>query len=186
MPIRSTVLDFTNFASTPVDRVAWSDCSGVLDSASDCLAFKGFSHSTIELEPGVDVDVYNLHAEAGNTALDDQLRAQDLGQLGAYIAANSAGRPLIVAGDFNLRPDDPIDGPTIAGFITSVGLSDACTTLGCPDSNRIDRFLYRSGDDLSIEPTDWQFETTTFVDGGGNPLSDHDPLHVRFAWSASE
>ncbi len=174
---------FANFASTPVERVAWTECLGVLDSASDCLAFKGFSHSIIELAPGVEVDVYNLHAEAGNSPEDDALRAQDLAELNAYMQTVSADRPVIVAGDFNLRPDDPIDGPTIAGFIADAGLTDACTALACPDTNTIDRFLYRSSAGLVLTPTLWRFETTTFVDPAGEPLSDHDPLHVRFAWS---
>lgn len=177
---------FTNFSSTTVARRRWVECEGLVNSGADCLALKGFSHSSIELAPGVEVDVYNLHLEAGAGATDDRIRAQDINELVAYIQANSAGRPLIVGGDFNLQGDEPFDAALYAALKSGTGLVDACSQLGCPDTDAIDRFFFRSSEDLTLEPISWQFETATFVDGAGDPLSDHDPLHVRFAWSVPE
>ncbi|MGI9600308.1 MAG: M28 family peptidase [Acidimicrobiales bacterium] len=177
---------FSDAASTPVTRQRWTECVGLVDSASDCLALKGFSHAVLTLAPGVEVDVYNLHAEAGGSAEDERVRAQGIDELVAYIQTHSVGRPLIVGGDFNLHGDDPVDAAVYATFTAGTGLVDACSHLGCPDTDAIDRFFFRSSAGLTIEPTSWQFETGTFVDGGGQPLSDHDPLHVQFDWSVPE
>ncbi len=177
---------FTDFASSPVIRRRWVECVGVVDSASDCLALKGFSHSVIELAPGVEVDVYNLHVEAGNSSEDDRVRAQDIDELVGYIQANSDGRAVIVGGDFNLHGDDPVDAAVYDTLRAGTGLLDACAELGCPDTAAIDRFFFRSSVDLSLTPGSWQFETATFVDANGQPLSDHDPLHVRFDWAVVE
>ena len=177
---------FADLPSTAVTRRRWTECVGLVDSGADCLALKGFSHSAIELAPGVQVDVYNLHMEAGAGAKDDRVRAQDIDELVAYIQANSAGRPLIVGGDFNLHGDEPFDAALYETLKAGTGLVDACSYLGCADTDAIDRFFYRSAEVLTLTPISWQFETATFVDGTGKPLSDHDPLHVRFAWSVPE
>jgi hypothetical protein len=76
--------------------------------------------ATTTIALGVEIDVYNLHGEAGNTPLDQQFRAADFEQLAELIAIRSAGRAVIVE---TFRRDD------------------------------------------------------------GEPLSDHDPLAVTFAWT---
>jgi len=55
--------------------------------------------------------------------------------------------------------------------------------LACPQPGSIDKFLFRSTTGLTIQPLSWQFETNVFVDGSGAPLSDHEALAVRFAWT---
>jgi hypothetical protein len=52
--------------------------------------------------------------------------------------------------------------------------------LACGDE-RIDRFLFRSGQSLRLQPTRWELDET-FVDGAGQDLSDHLALAVDFAW----
>ncbi|NNE74034.1 MAG: M20/M25/M40 family metallo-hydrolase [Acidimicrobiales bacterium] len=177
---------FTRFWSDPVERVAWTECNGVLDGASDCLAFKGFSKSVLGLGGGTEVDVYNLHVEAGGDAADEALKAQDLAELAAYINANSSGRAVIVGGDFNLRPSDPLDAPLYDTLFAATGLTSACDALGCDDADEIDRFLFRSSDAVTLTPVAWSPETDVFVDEAGQPLSDHPPIAVTFAWQASE
>ena len=50
--------------------VAWEGCFGgaLPPGAGDCLAMKGFRAVTMVLGDGREVDVYNLHAEAGGDA----------------------------------------------------------------------------------------------------------------------
>ena len=51
-----------NFGFGNFSRTKWDECSNV-DSA-DCFTPKGFSAMTMEVETGVFVDFYNIHADA--------------------------------------------------------------------------------------------------------------------------
>ncbi len=165
-----------------VVRHRWTDCHA---SAADCLSLKGFSYARTMLTPGVTVDVYNLHMEAGGDPEDDALRDAAVTQLSDFINAVSPGRALIVGGDFNLHTNSEPDSTQFQRLLSETGLLDVCATLSCPEPGRIDKFLFRSGGGVTITPTSWNFETTIFVDGVGDPLSDHDPLAVDFDWAVS-
>jgi hypothetical protein len=176
-------------------RVPWSECNGGFDGgASDCLAMKGFSVTTLELADGVTVDLYNLHGEAGGGEEDQALQVLDYEELAAHIVENSEGRPIILGGDTNLHTDPP--GPdahedSAAGadleiwtaFLEATGLTDACDATDCDGPGRIDKVAFRSGEGVDLEATSHAFRTDLFVDEAGEPLSDHDPLEVRFRWS---
>jgi len=172
---------FSIFPFTPVVRQAWTGCD---NSAADCLALKGFSFARTTLADGVEVDVYNLHMEAGGTPHDEELRDQGVTQLLAFMAEASAGRAVIVGGDFNLHTDEEPDASQYARFLAEGGLTDACAALACPEPQRIDKLAFRSGGGVEIEAASWRFATDVFVSPDGEALSDHDPLEVRFAWSA--
>jgi hypothetical protein len=174
-------------------RVAWRDCFGGADTsdggAADCLAGKGFSVVTMTLTPGLVVDVYNLHGEAGSTDLDQTLQEDDFVQLAAYINAHRAGRAIILGGDTNLHTDsDHPDGHgdadtrTWAAFLAATGLTDACDALDCPDGSSIDKVAFRSGGGVTLTPTSHDFPRERFRDAAGDDLSDHPPLVVGFHW----
>jgi hypothetical protein len=171
------------FAQFPFDpdlvREMWTNCHA---SAADCLSLKGFSMSRVSLARGVTVDVYNLHGEAGGDPEDDQLRDDGVTQLADFIVAHSAGRALIVGGDFNLHTDEEPDQTSFARLLSLTGTTDACAAVACPQI-RIDKFLFRSSDTLAIDALSWSNDDALFQDGAGEPLSDHDPVAVRFAWS---
>ena len=171
---------------------AWTGCFGSLDTtdggAADCAAIKGFRVATMDLD-GVPVDVYSLHGEAGGTEEDQALQADDFAELAAFIAEHSEGRAVIVGGDTNLHTDtvheDSGDGADIEiwdTFIEEVGLTDACTEQGCPDTGRIDKVAYRSSDDVTLATTSWEIPDG-FVDDAGEDLSDHEPVAVAFTWT---
>jgi hypothetical protein len=176
-----------------VSRVAWNDCEGVIDGASDCLAFKGFSVATHELADGVDVDVYNLHGEAGGGPADQALQVADYAQLATFINEHSPGKAIILGGDTNLHTDgDHEDGAAGADgeiwntFLAATEITDVCGALECGDEiGRIDKFAFRSSDDLRIEPLDREFAAEKFTRDDGEPMSDHEPLAVTFRWSAT-
>lgn len=173
---------FSIFPFEPLVRVPWRDCD---PSAADCLALKGFSLARTTLAPGVEVDIYDLHMEAGNNAHDRELRDQGVSQLRDFMLDASAGRAIIVGGDFNLNTDSEPDRTQYRRLLDEVGLADACETLSCPDFDRIDKFAFRSGGGVEIRATGYRVEDDVFVTPLGEPLSDHEAVAVRFAWAAA-
>jgi endonuclease/exonuclease/phosphatase family metal-dependent hydrolase len=165
-----------------VIRVPWATC---WESAADCLAIKGFSVVRMTLAPGATVDVYDLHMEAGSDPEDDVARDQGITQLSDFIQAHSAGRPVIVGGDFNLHTNSEPDSTQFQRLLSETGLQDVCAALSCPEPGRIDKWLFRSGAAVTITPLSWRFETDVFVRDGDVPLSDHEALAVRFAWAVA-
>jgi len=164
-----------------LERVPWMDCGA---AAGDCLALKGFAATELTVADGATVDLYDLHMEAGSGTDDDRLRGDDLRDLAAYIDAHSAGEAVIVGGDWNLSFDDEPDASQLHRFLRDTGLSDVCDVVDCgADADVIDRFLFRSADNLTLEPTSHVFAREMFVDAAGGPLSDHDPLAVDWSWS---
>ena len=178
-------------------RVTWNECFGLFESGSDCLAPKGFTFARHEVEPGVVVDVYNLHADAGGGPDDLAARRSNLRQLADFILATSDGNPLIVLGDFNSRYTR--EGDILPEFLTTVGLTDVWIelsrggvmpelgpSLGDCSSDRagagcelVDKILYRSGGLVQLAalshtvPNDW-------IDSEGVQLSDHWPVTAEF------
>jgi hypothetical protein len=130
----------SRFPFSGADRVPWEHCFGGGDTsdggAADCLAMKGFARASVTLAAGVVVDVYTVHGEAGRTAADTRMIAEDFALLADYINANSQGRPVIVAGDTNLHTQpghvmEPQHGPIWDRFVDEVGLIDVCTVVSC-------------------------------------------------------
>jgi hypothetical protein len=173
---------FASFPFEDVVRERWETCHA---SAADCLALKGFSMARTTLAPGVTVDVYDLHMEAGGDPEDEVARNLGVTQLSSFIQATSAGRPVIVGGDFNLHTDEEPDATQYQRLLDETGLSDVCAALVCPEPGRIDKFAFRSGGAVTLAPLSWRFETDVFVREGGEPLSDHEALAVRFEWEVT-
>jgi hypothetical protein len=179
---------FSNYPMSDHQRIGWGACHGQLDCASDCLATKGWSFARTTLYQGedgarVDVDVYNLHMEAGNCPQDLVIRQQSAEALAAEILARSVahGYPVIVAGDFNLRENDPEDVAPLGAIMQGAGLTDACQRLNC-GTILIDKVLTRDGATIALEAVEWQIPPE-FVDPEGAPLSDHNPVAVRIAYA---
>lgn len=182
----------SRFPFGDLTRVMWPSCFGGPDTsdggAADCLAEKGFSFARHEVAPGVEVDVYNLHAEAGNTPADQAARAEDYQVLAAFVTEHSAGRAVIVAGDYNLHTDRSPDAEVHRAFLDATGLTDVCELVDCgEDAHEIDKFAFRSGDTVKLQAITHRFERDVFVrPTDGAPLSDHDALAVTFAWERVE
>ncbi|MFT4614458.1 MAG: hypothetical protein ACI9NT_001603 [Bacteroidia bacterium] len=173
---------FSQFPFGDVFRQAWEGCD---NNSSDCLAFKGFSVARTELTPGVCVDVYNVHGEAGNDAGDQALKIINTRDLVSFMQMFSAGRAIVIGGDFNMRLRRPHDADNLNYLTTETGLANACAILGNVDEEAIDKFFFRSSDILTLTPTSCRFETDVFVTADSEPLSDHDALAVGFAWSGN-
>lgn len=180
----------SRFPFGDITRVRWTNCFGGADTsdggAGDCLSQKGFSVARTTFAEGVEVDVYNLHGEAGGTALDEQYRAEDYELLAGFMATYSAGRAVIVGGDFNLHTDEEPDSTVYDTFLSATGLTDVCEVVDCgADADRIDKFAFRSGGGVALSALTHQFEREKFRRSDGEPLSDHAALAVTFEWTAA-
>lgn len=188
-----------SFSRTPFEnftRVTWDECFGVLTNASDCLTPKGFSFQRHEFEPGVFLDVYNWHADAGSAEEDLAARRSNTRQLAQHILAHSAGHAVIVLGDTNSRwtragdvlPELAATGLRDAwielvrgGALPEVGASlTDCSLEVSPECERVDKIFYRGSDRLRVEALAYDVPALLFSDAAGVPLSDHDPVLVRF------
>lgn len=187
---------FSNHPIGKTVRVPWTGCFGGADTtdkgAADCLAMKGFSMTRVTLAEGREVDVYDLHGEAGSNPKDQALQAQDYPQLAAFIAKNSVGRAVIVGGDTNLHTDDEPENPQDQpdkkiwqDFLDAAGLTDACDANDCADPGRIDKFAFRSGQGVDLGALTYQVETERFKKDDGEQLSDHEAVSVTFGWRAA-
>lgn len=157
-------------------RVQYEKCEG-----ADCGAHKGLSVALTELAEGVEVDVYNTHMEAGSNTNSNAARENGVDILLSTIKSRSAGRALILAGDFNLKyKDGGHDVKMLNRLVNEGGLTLVCATLKCTD-DRVDRIYYRDSAELMWTPLKRTVETT-FVDGKGVELSDHEPLTARLTW----
>jgi hypothetical protein len=161
-------------------RTPWPGCNGELDCSSDCLATKGFSVARHQLSEGVEVDVYNLHMEAGGCPEDAVIRAQSIDQLLETLAQRSTDVAVIMAGDFNLHEDDAEELALLNKLLDEGGLTMACWATECGVS-RIDRILVRGHGDVTLEILDWEIPEG-FQDPESKPLSDHDPVAARIRW----
>jgi hypothetical protein len=164
-------------------RVRWTHCSGFLRAASDCLADKGFSFAEIALAPGVKLDLYNLHADAGSGAADLLARRANFDQLATYLRSRSKGQAIIVAGDTNLHVSRSADQVTFERFLELTELTDACHQLECGDA-AIDRVLFRGSAEIQLRVSGWRRDPR-FVDQQGVALSDHPAVGVDFTWKRS-
>ncbi|MFJ9783237.1 jacalin-like lectin [Amycolatopsis sp. NPDC101161] len=197
--IGSGLNSLSSVPSDELERVRWDSCQ--FDSG-DCLTPKGFTFTRLRLAEGVYVDAYNIHTNAGTNDGDLASRAANLRQLTAYIATHSAGNAVVVMGDTNTRYTRAAD--TIQAFAADNGLTDAWVRLergGVPpaagsdpllcDENAVtnacevvDKVLYRGNKQISLDATYYNNEHNAFLDSSGAMLSDHDPVTVRFSWSA--
>jgi hypothetical protein len=174
---------FAQMAFDPnVIRTMWAGCHA---SAADCLALKGFSIARTTLARGLTVDIYNLHMEAGGDPQDEVLREQGVDQLLDAMSTYSAGRAIIIGGDFNLHTDEEPDATTYQRLLSSAGLTDACDAVGCLESDRIDKFAFRSNETVTISALSWSNDDALFQDDLGEDLSDHEPVAVRFDWAVT-
>lgn len=179
-PVNDGLNAFSRLPFFDITRVKWSRWHGLLSDSNDGLSSKGFMFARMTFGPGVEVDVYDLHADAGRDQGDIDARRAQFDQLADFVEAFSAGRPLLLAGDTNLKHTEPQDEAILVDFMNRLGLVDAARTIGgLPET--LDRVLLRSTADVSLVPRAWRF-ADEFVDAAGGDLSDHKAVHVTLEW----
>lgn len=169
----------SRFSYSPMDnyhRERWHACHGLGDASKDCLAPKGFSVAEHEIMPGVEIDIYNCHMDAGDSLGDISARKEQIIQLADFINRRSQYKGVIVACDTNLDQDDQYD---LEQLLAVARLKDSCQILECAEPYNIDRIMYRNSPWVKIEPLRWHIPEG-FVNEKGEPLSDHLPVAVDF------
>ncbi len=176
----------------PLVRQAYRVCEGILWGKSDCLAAKGFLGVRLSGPGGIEVDVYNTHLDSRGNLANREIRRRQLRQLADAIRDHSAGRALIVAGDFNTRDQRPNDRVVLEEFRAALGLANSGARRNAQRGQAIDTdyILYRSGETARIELApggESAGEAGEFRwDEGRRPLSDHPALYGIFRVSAPQ
>ncbi|KAL7276700.1 hypothetical protein RUND412_000281 [Rhizina undulata] len=209
VPLGDGLNTLSNYPYIDFERTTWDDC--YLNSG-DCLTPKGFTAMRVQLDTNVWVDVYNLHTDAGGETGDLSARSSNVNQLVTYMSTYSAGMPMILMGDTNMRYTT--SGDSIRTLVSGGGFTDSWVQLwqsGTPPAlgstaltcdfpfastvtdqatmcacETVDKILYRSTSILTLTPTSFTNEDLNFINPStSEPLSDHYPLSVDFAWTAS-
>ncbi len=196
VPFGDGLNTLSKFPVHQIRRIAWNNCTG-----ADCLTPKGFSFSRIEVAENVFIDFYNIHANAYNHSSAAAARRKNIRQLSDYISEHSGRNAVIVMGDLNAHYGFYYDNIRLLN--SENGLKDVWMSqkkndlypalskefpsddiLAVTDScETIDKILYRSSDELSLQTADYQLESRLFCNKEGLPLSDHHPVSARFLWS---
>ncbi|TAH63486.1 MAG: hypothetical protein EWM47_13585 [Anaerolineaceae bacterium] len=185
-------------------RYTWNERSGFIDNGSDLLTPKGILYSSLEIEPGYFVDIYNLHTDAGSDEGSYNARRSNMLQLAELINQRSVGKAVIVLGDTNSRYTRAEDNFETA-VLAACGLSDPWIDLiragvvpqdgeALMDPNNlnsgsnevVDKIWYRSGRNIELEAISYALLDTMFTDSSGNQLSDHYPITTTFSYEINE
>ncbi len=169
---------FSKLPARSSGRERWATCHGLVDSYFDCLTPKGLAWWSVDLSPGISIDVYNVHLDAGSTQQDVAARRAQLGGRGEAMGRAPAERGVVLGGDFNLTPREL---PSFKKLMGSLGLSEVCEQLRCGHPSRLDRVLFRGSSRVRLVPRGWRLGSG-FRDASGRALSDHEPVVASFAW----
>lgn len=195
VPFGDGLSTLSNYPIVDFDRVSWTACHG-----ADCLTPKGFTYARVQLAKQVFIDVYNVHATAQDDFEATVARQKNLNQLKKYIQHYSAGRPLLIMGDFNAHYSYGLDN--ICSFQQDLGLTDAWVNLmnqgRIPLSQRefkarqaldltdncegIDKIYYRSNDRIQFDATNYCVQKKLFQNSDGHDLSDHCAVSLLLTW----
>ena len=190
-------------------REEWDQLSGVLDGGSDELTPKGFLYSVIELEDGVYLDFYVIHADAYGDAGSVAARTDNFRQLSEHINARKTDRPVIVAGDYNAFLHTKRDGDDTGltpYMLGAAGMKDGwveCHNNGdyddfsyytdkygfgynatCGVFDSIERVMYKDGGGVHLEIKTLTYDYIT--SGGYDQLSDHPALNLEFTYEKTD
>lgn len=179
-----------------VQRVTWEKEYGYLSGSMDAIANKGFIYSLMEFTEGVYIHVINVHMDAGYDILSVRARRDNFRQLAAFIHENlNDGRALIVQGDFNYKFRRHLADDIYNNLLVPTGLRDVWVEL-CNGGNyddkdpnfvddaegdTLDRILYRSGTDLTLEPVSKTVPPLTSEKG--DRYTDHNPMLTEFRYT---
>jgi len=130
------------------------------------MSHKGFVAARTVVDPTLEIDVYNLHAQAG----DDEYRLKQFGQLLEAMQSFSfgGGRPVLAIGDFNCE----VGKKECDWLIEKAGLIHVD-----PDPEGIDHIFYNennSGWDIEVMDYGVAFDEPV----NGKKLSDHDAFEA--------
>lgn len=168
-----------------VKRTPWKKCFGYLAGANDRLAEKGILSSVIEIEEGIFVDFYIIHADAAKDPKSLEARKDNFLQLSEMINSRKEDRAVIIIGDFNTTfclnaADDPY-----TNLVKKAGLTDSWAEIhngGNCDYNSgkewnptlketLDRVMFKSGGGVELKAESYEY--VEFTNENGETYTDH-------------
>lgn len=182
----------------------WKDHYGYTDNGADGLINKGFRFYTVEVAPGIVIDVYILHMDAEVSEGDIAARESQMNQLVEDLTNNKNNHPKIVMGDTNCRyTRDRLK--TL--FIDAVNADERYTIKDCwiqkckysypaygSNALMVDQLGYKSGEIVDkmfyinhkdspyfLECKSFKVDTD-FKNEAGEPLADHYPVVGEFSY----
>jgi len=181
----------SNYPFENFERAKWNKCSGLFTKWNDCMTWKGMSYARHEIAPGIFIDIYNVHSDAGGDPEDFRARRIQFNQIVKAINEKSAGFPVIIAGDFNIGYENEEDKAgahykdrrLFSAFLLKSKTVDSCYITKCNEVEIHDKITFRSGKDLRLKVSNWRLENGLFSVKDAGPLSDHEPVAVDFSWS---
>ncbi len=196
IPAGSGLNLFSKYPIYNVERYKWNKLFGIFDGAADELTPKGILKATIEIENGVYVDVYDIHADAddGEEDINSYIaRMDNFKQLVKLINESSKDRAVIVMGDTNSIISKERSDSLYTNLILPCGLKDAWTEVvnkGDYENvdghrwnkyNSLDRVMYRNGGGVNFEALTHEYKTLN-SENDGHSLSDHASAQVTLQY----
>ena len=194
VPIGDGLNVMSNYKISDLKRNKWDACNGF-----DCLTPKGFTYNKLQIVEGATIDIYDVHANAGQDEKDHLARQSNLFQLYHYIETHSQGQAVIIMGDFNSRYSYIGDTAEIfyqLGF-TDTWMDYTRKNLGFPSKNNKntdtvcesqpgtfmceteDKIFYRSSDKIKLNLIHFDRPKNEFM-RDGKDMSDHIPVTSDF------
>jgi len=195
VPLGNGLMTFSKFPLCTSTREVWKETHGFISNGADQMIPKGFCYSSVEIQPGYFIDIYNIHTDADTDDKSLSARRSNLQQLAEYINNRSSGKAVIIFGDTNsryTREGDDVEGLLLkpcnlkdawiqnvkGGVIPPKGDSLMVHDLGV-QGEVVDKILFRSGKNIEINAATFDLLLTEFTDAEGNQLSDHYPISSR-------
>lgn len=198
IPVGDGLNVFSRYPLYNVERVAWETFSGILTNDNDGLTPKGFLKCTLDVN-GILLDLYDIHTDAYKTMEDQLAKKAQFTQLSDYIDAHSAGRPILITGDFNCTLHTYYYADFYETMIAGAGFSDVWVEvvnggnyLRGDDAQEViarynaqyndrfkglwdsyERLVYRDGGGVSFTPTAHSYDFYTDRPDKPQALSDH-------------
>lgn len=197
-----------SFAATNESWTEWSVKYGKTTNGADELIRKGFRYYTVEVAPGMMIDLYIHHMDAEDSPEDNAARASQITQLVNTIKNTHNKRPILIMGDTNCRytRDDlknllygalSADGRFTVGdpwidfqwggnynaSQLQVGQPSLTTSsLGYQKGEVVDKIFYindAEAEGIRLVPKSYR-QAEEFKNEKGEPLSDHYPVTAKF------
>ena len=195
VPFGNGLITFSMFPLYMFTKEKWTCTHGIIIDGADQMIPKGFTYASMELKPGIFIDIYNIHTDADCDEESLKCRRSNMAQLADYILKTSAGKAVLVFGDTNSRytreGDDFYESvilpcnlkdawiqDVMEGEIPPKGESRMVDDLG-QKGEVVDKIWFRSGKNVEINASTFKLLMTEFTDDEGNQLSDHYPITSR-------